>query len=64
MRPHKDIDITCESGRTMEGQGISPDDLALNLVFVQQREQVSEVGLYFHSVDGGGIRWDCYDPNS
>jgi hypothetical protein len=48
----------------MEGQGISPDDLALNLVFVQQREQVSEVGLYFHSVDGGGIRWDCYDPNS
>ncbi|MDQ1336374.1 MAG: hypothetical protein QG552_3324 [Thermodesulfobacteriota bacterium] len=56
MGPDKDIDIPRVAGRSMEGQGVPAHDDILNMMLVQQREQISEVGLYFHGIDGGESR--------
>jgi hypothetical protein len=56
VRSHKDVDVTCVSGRTVESQGITTNNQILNLVIVQQCEQISEVGLYFHGIDGAEPR--------
>ena len=42
------IDVAGETRSPVEGQGVASDNEVLNSVFVQQREQFSEVWLNFH----------------
>lgn len=35
IRTYEDVDVTCEAGGTVEGQGISSDNQVFNLVLVQ-----------------------------
>jgi hypothetical protein len=50
IRFDEDIKIPGETRCPMKGQRIPPDDHILNVVGVEQREQLSEVWLHFHSI--------------
>ena len=47
--PDQDIEIPRVSRRAMKGKGITADDQVFNALPVEQREQLSEVGLYLHA---------------
>ena len=55
--PHKDVKVTRVPRGTMKAQGVSPNDDIINLVFVEQLEQISEVLLNFHDIAFSKIRW-------
>ena len=46
----------------MECQRMCSRDRVLNFVFVQQREQIPEVGQYFHGDDGVGSQQQQFVP--
>ena len=48
MGTYEYIDVAGETRSPVEGQGVASDNEVLNSVFVQQREQFSEVWLNFH----------------
>ena len=47
LRLYKNVKVTRVPGDAMKPQRISPHDDVINLVFVEQLEQISEVLLYF-----------------
>ena len=50
-RPDEQVDVAGKTRCAVEGQGIAADDEVFNFVFVEQLEQLSEVGANLHRPD-------------